>query len=249
MVQGLDPKWLELDREPFSFSRHGNGYYDLVSFSHRIPNNSNTIVGFGPLFYRYRNDRSQAGFQIEAMEALAEVYKSNAFDVNLMEIIRNNVFHEFSTKNFESDGHGRYSNQADSIKRLEYIDNILNVIDKHDFDALFELKDKWFLHSISEMTAKSNQLAVISWPVCDQLLDTEFNLIQNHYDQVLTAVSKEFEMPLDTLLIKVEIDPFHDATHFSDQAVNKVTDRMREELKNQSGNRIFVIRFNHTPES
>jgi len=243
MVQGIDPKWLDLDKPPFSIARHGNGYFDLISFSHRLPNEAEAIVGFGPLYYRYRKDRSQAGFQWEALTALYEVFESKAFEVNPKEILRNNVYHEFSTRNFTSDGHGRYSNQPDSLKRLEYIDNIIEVIHKNEFDALFQLKDKWLLHSIAEMNEKSNRLIIISWPVCDQLYGTEFIKIQHHYDSVLYEISDQYTMPLDTLSIVVEQDPFHDATHFADHAVNSVTERMRDELKSKTGNRIFVIRF------
>lgn len=248
MVQGLDPNQLEQEKPTFSFARHGNGYFDLVSFSHRIPKKSDVIVGFGPLFYRYRNDRSRAGFQLDAIKALFEVTESKAFEVKTTSILRNNVYHEFSVSNLDSDVHRRYSNKADSLKRLDYIDKILKVISKNEFSRLFEFKDRWFKHSISEIQGKSNRLTIISWPVCDQLLITDFNMIQNHYDSVLMDISNEFELPIDTVIVNVETDPFHDATHFSHHAVSLVTNRIQKELIEKSNSRIIVIRFNQTKD-
>lgn len=245
MVQGIDPTELGLQKDAFSYARHGNGYYDLISFAHKLPSGSDAIVGYGPLFYRFRRDRSQGGYQADVVQALYEVYQSDAFDVDYKVILRNNIYHEFSTKNFSSYGHGRYSNQADSAKRLEYIADILDVIHENSFEALFDHKDRWLKHSIEEMTDKAGRFTMVSFPVCEQLLDTDFKVIQEHYDETLVSVSKEFDLELDTLDVQVEIDPFHDATHFSDHAVTQVSDAVRQALSENQNSRILVIRFHH----
>jgi hypothetical protein len=73
-------------------------------------------------------------------------------------------------------------------------------------------------------------------------------MIQNHYDSVLMNISNEFELPIDTIMVNVETDPFHDATHFSDHAVSLVTNRIQKELIEKSNSSIIVIRFNQTKD-
>jgi hypothetical protein len=248
MIQGLDPSMLDLDKTPFSVAKHGNGYYDLISFAHCLPEKGNAIVGIGPLYYRYQKDRSEAGFQLDALRALFEAKESNAFSVDLKEIMRTNVRYEFSMSGFKSIRHGRYSNEPDSTRRLKYIGNILEVIDNNEFEELFEFKDRWMRHAFDELSSKSSRFHIISWPVCQQLIDSRFSLIQNHYDSNLSSISSDYNLALDTVYVDVKVDPFHDATHFSSEAVDQVSNQVKEELKEDSSNRILVIRFRHLTE-
>jgi len=248
MIQGLDPSMLDLDKPPFSVAKHGNGYYDLISFAHRFPAKGDAIVGMGPLYYRYQKDRSEAGFQLDAMQAFYQANQSNAFSVDFKEIVRTNIRYEFSISGLESVRHGRFSNRPDSTKRLKYIGNIFEVIDKNQFEGLFEFKDRWMHHAFDELSDKAGRFHIISWPVCQQLTDSRFSLIQNHYDSNLSSISSDYNMPLDTVYVGVKVDPFHDATHFSTDAVDQVSNQVKEELNEDSTSRILVIRFRHLSE-
>ena len=160
MVQGLDPMQLELRKPHFSLARHGNGYFDLISFAHRIPENSDVILGLGPLYYRYQRDRSQSGYQLDAMKALLEVNKSKAFSVDFDVIIKNIRRQEFSFQYLNSFNHGKYSDEPDSTKRSKYIRDIIDVIDQNKFDDLFEFKDRWLHHSMSEIEGKNRSVFI-----------------------------------------------------------------------------------------
>ncbi len=67
---GIDPEVLSLHKDAYSNARYGNGYYDLVSFANRLPSGSDALIGIGPLYYRYSQDRSQAGFQLDAIRVI-----------------------------------------------------------------------------------------------------------------------------------------------------------------------------------
>jgi hypothetical protein len=242
-VQGLSPNYMDLKNPNYSFVQHGNGYYDLIAFANRLPDSADAIIGLGPLFYRFNNDRTQAGLIIESNRALIEAKKKSIVAFNLSKVLRENFNYEFSLKNFDSDDHDIYPNQTDSIKRLSYIKNILTVIESNDFAALFEFKDKWLFRSIDQVAEKSRQFYVVSWPVCDQLSTTRFNGIQDHYDLVLNEMSQKYSMPFDTIEIMHNGDPFYDATHLSQGAVIKVSEEIGKSLKSNSENRIIVIRF------
>lgn len=245
MVQGIDPEVLSLHKDAYSNARHGNGYYDLVSFANRLPSGSDALIGIGPLYYRYSQDRSQAGLQLDAIRSLYEVYQSDAYEVDFKTVLRNNILYEFSPSNFNSNGHGRYPNKVDSAKRQVYISKILEVIHHNSFDALFDHKDRWLRHSIEEMMDKAGRFTLVSFPVCEQLSDTDFMTIQEHYDETLVRISEEFELPLDTLHVEVMQDPFYDATHFSDHAVCQASEAVRKSLNENEESGLLVISFNH----
>lgn len=247
VVEGLSPEGL-IGLDPvYSAAYHGNGFYDLISFANRLPDSSTAIVGLGPVFYRLNRDRSESGLFLNGFKAMGEAAQTKDVDIDSKKLIRGNISHEFSLSNLGSAGHGRYGNKPDTAKRTKSIVTIGRLLQEKDLRSVVDFKNKWLYYSLDEISAKSKHLYIVSMPVCEEMGSSSFATVQSQYDSTINDLSVFLSMPIDTIWVEAQGDPFHDAIHFSGQTNDEVTATLNQVIVENPVDRIIVIRIGAKP--
>jgi len=240
---GINPDKLDHNKPVFSVADHGLGFQDLLMFSKRVPDDATALVGFGPLYYRYNQDRSSGGLSFESIESLFRARFDYGLDLDLYGILRRNVAEEFSVDAGSPSKHTFFKNEPNLRKRDKFIRSLGMMPDQDQFQQIFQFKDEYLFRSLDVLDTKTNTWHMLSLPLSADLEETAFNRIQQHFDSVLQEVSSRYNMPLDTLFISVAGDEFYDATHFTQSAAERVSPLVGRALTSNTKKRILIIRF------
>lgn len=242
IYQGLALDKDFIGMQPHSFAEHGSGYQDLIVFTDRVPSKSRVVVGYGPLFYRYRSDRSSGGLTPNGVSVLLEASRIEMGDFSLNKKLRANLNRVFSLGAFDQPNFtGFYPNRVNFEKRRNYLNDLRQLVSKVDMTRVYPLKDSVLNMAIAQLESKETDFILIGFPVCMDQQQPKFDPIMAHYSQSLKSISVDFELPMDTLKINFDHDPFYDATHLQEKAARKVTSELQNFIIQNPRTRIILI--------
>ena len=239
---GIHLDEFSIGQSVFSRAQHGLGYQDLISFTSRLPFCNRTVVGFGPLYYRFRPDRSQGGFTINSICASIEANRSGLLGHSLVKSIYFNFKSEFSFSSLMSQDHEFYQGTSTLRQLKRQVKEIDSICSTSDFDEAYELKDKWLYRSVDALDKKADTLQILVLPVSRLLAKSAFSKVIAHHHEVLKILSEKHSLSIDTMSIRVDERLFHDATHLSASATRIMSSEISEVLKSK-GNVILVVQL------
>lgn len=242
---GIEQEHWQGDKPLFSQAQHGNGFQDLVLFSDRLPENTETLIAFGPLYYRVNNDRNQGGLSSSGLLSIYEAWQSPSINISLPSSILNNVRKEFSVKSILSTEHSYYGDSNKVGARTWYLKNIDSLCRSIPLDPVFTFKDKWLVHSLDVVHQKSEVLHLFVFPMVDEVSATSFSRVEDHYHLMLDSLARRYQLKRDTIRIEFEGYPYYDATHLMHSSAKTMTAKLSEEMKGKNSSSIIVVEYDY----
>jgi len=213
-------------REIFSSAEHGNGVYDLMTFSYHVPRESQVILQISKpaQIRRLSRDRNASGLNWSSIKILSD---NNYKKSDIFRIIIRNLFQNTRSNNYS--GLHPYHEEI-KFDSLEY--NLISETYSRVPDYIFD-KQAIIITAIDNLLQKNCEILMIELPYHPILKEIETNSVLGKItDSFKETLCERFHInSIDTVKILSEKNIFYDLTHFNKIGNKIITDYLSMKIR------------------
>jgi hypothetical protein len=237
MDQGVNLQMLrnKLGISVMSSAQHGAGIYDFLTFTDRVPENSNVLISCSSTFLlrNKKRDRNESGISFFALKNLLmnhySFFETKDIFVNNLKIktpvkVENSLYKVSDSLTIQE--------KFSDLSKIYYHLPLNNVFDKQNL----------YLSGIDELKKKNCRIIVVVFPFHSRLKNIEENSNYKIFrDKLHKSISFKLKSPLDTLKLNHSSQMMYDYTHLNSNGANQLTISLVNELKKNKKNSMLIF--------